>query len=574
MAFLPQFLDDIRAHLALNEIAARHVRLTRQGNEFKGLCPFHNEKTPSFTINEDKGFFHCFGCGAHGDIFGFVMRTEGLNFIEAVERLATECGLAIPARSQEEHAKAELVRTLYELNEVASSWFERCLNNQVGKSARTYLAERGLDNETSRHFRLGFAPDRGNPLLEFLRNKRVEDKLSLASGLIRQSDDGRSAYDFFRGRIMFPITDARGRVIAFGGRSIGESKAKYINSPETELFRKGHALYNVADARGPALQQNSLIVAEGYMDVIALHRAGFHNSVAPLGTALTEHQIKQLWRLAPEPLLCFDGDEAGQHAARRAAERALPQLGAGLSLRFAFLPVGQDPDSLLANGSSKDLARALGSPVSLIDFLWSWEIEVHPLDTPERRAALRQRLNQLTTQITDRTIREGYFADFKKKFGDRFALSQRSTSSGARNKRKTFQAIGLRAHARGHDRSGDPNHRERVLVAILLGHPELLAEVREDFSRIEIRNVQLEQLRTALLEISTSESQIDYQAARTHLAERGHGEVIAKLFDRTEWNQTMIEPSVRPETDRNEALFAWRETLAIHCNQSETPDPC
>ena len=574
MAFLPQFLDDIRAHLALNEIAGRRVRLTRQGNEFKGLCPFHNEKTPSFTINEDKGFFHCFGCGAHGDIFGFVMRTEGLDFIEAVERLATECGLPIPARSPKEHAKAELPRTLFELNEVASSWFEHCLNNQVGKSARTYLAERGLDNETSRHFRLGFAPDKGNPLSEFLRNKRIEDKLLLASGLIRKSEDGRSAYDFFRGRIMFPITDARGRVIAFGGRSIGKSKAKYINSPETELFRKGHTLYNVADARGPALQQNSLIVAEGYMDVIALHRAGFHNSVAPLGTALTENQIKQLWRLAPEPLLCFDGDEAGQRAARRAAERALPQLGAGLSLRFAFLPVGQDPDSLLANGSSEDLARALRSPVSLIDFLWSREIEVHPLDTPERRAALRQRLDRLTTQITDRTIREGYFAEFKKKFEDQFALSQKSPSSGARNKRKTFQAIGLRAHARGHDRSGDPNHRERVLVATLLGHPELLAEVREDFSRIEIRNVQLDQLRSALLEISASESEIDYQSARADLAERGHGEVIAKLLDRTEWNQTMIEPSVRPETDRNEALFAWRETLAIHCNQSETPDPC
>ena len=210
----------------------------------------------------------------------------------------------------------------------------------------------------------------------------------------------------------------------------------------------------------------------------------------------------------------------------------------------------------------------------MIDFLWSREIEVHPLATPERRAALRQRLDRLTTQITDRTIREGYFAEFKKKFEDQFALSQKSPSSGARNKRKTFRAIGLRAHARGHDRSGDPNHRERVLVATLLGHPELLAEVREDFSRIEIRNVQLDQLRSALLEISASESEIDYQSARADLAERGHGEVIAKLFDRTEWNQTMIEPSVRPETDRNEALFAWRETLAIHCNQSETPDPC
>jgi len=572
MAFSPQFLDDIRARVTLNEIVARHVRLTRQGNEFKGLCPFHNEKTPSFTINEEKGFFHCFGCGAHGDVLGFVMRTEGLNFIEAVERLATECGLPIPTQSPEEHAKAKRAATLYEVNELASSFFQQCLSEQIGKPARTYLVKRGLESNLSQHFRLGFSPDKGNRLREFLRNKRIEDHLSLESGLIRMPEDGSSTYDFFRGRVMFPITDARGRVIAFGGRSMGGSKAKYINSPENEVFQKRHTLYNLASARGPAREKNAVVVAEGYLDVIALHHAGFTNSVAPLGTALTEHQIRQLWRLAHEPVLCFDGDQAGQRAARRAAERALPQLRAGYSLRFAFLPAGQDPDSLIANGDSKTLIRALENPVSLIDFLWSSETGNHPLDTPERRASLRQKLDQRIAQIADRTIREGYFADFKKRFRDLSTLPQTPVKRPTKAGRKAFHEFQLRTHARGQDRSGDPNHRERVLVATLLGHPELLAEVREDFSRIEIRNAQLDQLRTALLEISANGPQMDYEAARAYLAERGHGEVISKLFDRTEWNQTMIEPSVRPATNKDEALFAWRETLAIHCNQSETPN--
>ena len=572
MAYPPQFLDDIRARLTLSRVVAQSVRLTRQGNEFKGICPFHDEKTPSFTINEDKGFFHCFGCGAHGDIFGFVMRAESLSFVETVERLATECGLTIPARSRDEETTIQRTATLYEINREASDWFIRCLNEDIGIDARAYLAKRGLNDETVRHFRLGFAPDKGNRLGEFLRNRRVEDQLAVASGLIRQPEDGSPAYDFFRGRIMFPITDARERVIAFGGRSIHGAKAKYINSPETELFRKGQTLYNLAGARAHVRESKTVIVAEGYMDVIALHRAGFRNAVSPLGTALTERQIGQLWQIADEPLLCFDGDEAGQRAARRAAERALPRLGAGLSLRFAFVPAGEDPDSLLSSGARGQLVQALENPVPLVDFLWSSETEDQPLDTPERKAALKHRLDKLTEKIADRTIREGYLIEFKHKLRDQFDVWQGSARSSRSNYWKPFKTIGLRAHSRGHAKSGDPIHRERVLVATLLGHPELVAEVREDFSRIEIRNVQLDQLRTALLEIAVNEPQIDYQSARAYLAERGHGEVIAKLFDRTEWNQTMIEPSMRPETDRNDALLAWRETLAIHCGQEETPD--
>ena len=424
MSISPQFLDDIRARVALNEVAGRHSTLRRQGTEYTGLCPFHDEKTPSFTINEDKGFFHCFGCGAHGDIFGFLMRAEGLSFVEAVQRLATECGLDVPRQSPRDDEKARRIDSLLKVNELANGWFQQCLYADIGECAQRYLSKRGLDDKTIRYFGLGFAPEKGNQLLEFLSKKGVDETTSLAAGLVRKPDDNRPCYDFFRGRVIFPISDYRGRIIGFGGRSIKESKAKYINSPETEVFRKGHALYNLSNARTPGRQTTTMIVAEGYMDVIALCRSGFPNTVAPLGTALTENQIQQLWRFVPEPVLCFDGDEAGQRAARRAAEHTLPNLSAGLSLRFAFLPSGEDPDSMITKGDREILARAIQNPISLIDYIWSCEVDNRPLDTPERKASFQQRLNKLVSQIKDKAIRDGYFLHFKDKMRGHFTTRQ------------------------------------------------------------------------------------------------------------------------------------------------------
>ena len=571
MSISPQFLDDIRARVALNEVAGRHSTLRRQGTEYTGLCPFHDEKTPSFTINEDKGFFHCFGCGAHGDIFGFLMRAEGLSFVEAVHRLATECGLDVPRQSPRDDEKARRIDSLLKVNELADGWFQQCLYADIGECAQRYLSKRGLDDKTIRYFGLGFAPEKGNQLLEFLSKKGVDETTSLAAGLVRKPDDNRPCYDFFRGRIIFPISDYRGRIIGFGGRSIKESKAKYINSPETEVFRKGHALYNLSNARTPGRQTTTMIVAEGYMDVIALCRSGFPNTVAPLGTALTENQIQQLWRFVPEPVLCFDGDEAGQRAARRAAEHTLPNLSAGLSLRFAFLPTGEDPDSMITKGDREILARAIQNPISLIDYIWSCEVDNRPLDTPERKASFQQRLNKLVSQIKDKAIRDGYFLHFKDKMRGHFTTRQFSAPPKGGGYSPNVRRNVLQTHTRGHQRTGDPNHRERVLVAILIGHPELLVEVRDDFARLEIHNGSLDLLRSALLEISTKESEMDYQSTRAHLSDRGHGEILAKLFDRKEWNQTITERSVRPETDTESALIAWREAFAIHCERGKTP---
>ncbi|MDE0335400.1 MAG: DNA primase, partial [Defluviicoccus sp.] len=349
MAIAPDFLDEIRARVGLGDVIARHVSLRRAGRELTGLCPFHNEKTPSFTVSEEKGFFHCFGCGAHGDVIGFVMRQEGLSFPEAVERLAGEAGLEVPKATPEEREAAKRAATLHEVMERACRFFEDELRGPRGVDARSYLARRGIDEETRARFRLGYAPDSKTALRNAVMDAAHSEALLVEAGLLIRPDSG-TPYDRFRGRVIFPIADRRGRVIAFGGRILGEGKPKYLNSPDTPLFSKGRVLYGMATAREAAHRNARVIVTEGYTDVIALNRAGFAESVAPLGTALTETHLHALWRMAPEPVLCFDGDDAGKRAAYRAAERAVPLLEPGRSLQFVTLPAGQDPDSVLAEG--------------------------------------------------------------------------------------------------------------------------------------------------------------------------------------------------------------------------------
>jgi DNA primase len=351
MAFSPAFLDELRARINLSDVVGRRVRLIRRGHEHSGLCPFHNEKTPSFTLNDDKGFFHCFGCGAHGDVIGFVMKTENLSFPEAVERLADEAGLAIPKSAPEDAARAKVELSLFAVTEAAGKWFQERLRAPDGRIAREYLAGRGVDAQTIARFRLGFAPDGRGALKSALAAQGFPESLMITAGLLVVPEDGRPAYDRFRGRLMFPIEDPRGRVVAFGGRILGDGEPKYLNSPETPLFHKGRQLYGLRHAReilkAPNLAgQPSLLVVEGYMDAIAALSVGIA-AVAPLGTALGEDQIALLWRLVAEPVLCFDGDSAGLRAAGRAAERGLPLVKPGFSLSFATLPKGDDPDTLV-----------------------------------------------------------------------------------------------------------------------------------------------------------------------------------------------------------------------------------
>ncbi|MEQ8370653.1 MAG: DNA primase, partial [Alphaproteobacteria bacterium] len=413
MAVPREFLDELRARADLAAVVGRHVRLERRGREFVGLSPFQKEKTPSFTVVPDKGFYHCFSSGKHGDVFSFLMEVENLTFREAIERLAGEVGLELPRETPEEAARDSRRAGLKEANEAAARLFARQLESPAGAQTRHYLAERGVQPETIRTFRLGLAPSSGQWLAPALEAQGIPVDLALEAGLLVRPDDGRAPFDRFRHRLMFPITDLRGDVIAFGGRALGDAPAKYLNSPETPLFHKGATLYGLAAARQAARDQQAVIVVEGYMDVIAMHQAGFAHAVAPLGTALTEAQLALLWRLSDEPAICFDGDAAGQRAAARVAERALPQLVPGRSLGFVWLPAGEDPDSLLQRDGPAAMSRALAAVTPLADLVWRLEWGARPLETPEQRANLEQRLDARVAVIGDRRVAHWYRERFR-----------------------------------------------------------------------------------------------------------------------------------------------------------------
>ena len=519
MAFPPEFLDEIRARVALTDVIGRRVKLTRRGRELLGLCPFHNEKTPSFSVVEDKGFYHCFGCGAHGDVIGFVMRHENLPFPEAVERLAGEAGIAVPQLSPEERVRERERHSIYSVVEAACAWFEAQLAAPAGAGARDYLEARGVSAAMVESFRLGFAPDARGALKAALAGQEISEAMMLAAGLLVQPEDSaREPYDRFRGRLIFPITDRRGRVIAFGGRILGAGEPKYLNSPETAVFHKGTHLYGYALAAERARRRNSVVAVEGYMDVIALHQAGITNAVAPLGTAITEAQIEALWRLAPEPVLCFDGDAAGRRAAFRAGERVLPRLRAGRSLRFAWLPAGEDPDSLLGDAGPERLREVLGRAGTLADLLWELVTGKDALATPERQAGVRQRLRELVAQIPDADLR--FY--FERHFQDRIWKALRAARETGRGGQAPGAArgAGRRDEAPSRDLgvgelSSAPESRERRLLQILLFHPELVAEVAEEIARLDFASRRLDALRDAILGTIGAEGDAPGELAQT-----------------------------------------------------------
>lgn len=416
MAFPPDFLDELRARVSLESVVGRHVKLTKKGREHHGLCPFHNEKSPSFTVNEEKGFTHCFGCGHHSDAIGFTMQAEHLSFPEAVERLAADVGLQVPTLSPEERQKeskrADLLRAL----ELACLFFESQLQTDDGAAALAYLTGRGLTEDTIGRFRLGWAPEGWDNLRNFLQDKNIPESIMVDAGLIKISDKGGNrSFDYFRGRVMFPITDWRGQVIAFGARTLKDEQPKYLNSPETSLFHKGSTLYGLAHARTVAAQGRKIAAVEGYMDVIQAHQAGVAYVVAPLGTAVTERQIEELWRYADEPVLCLDGDSAGQNAMFRAAGRALPILRPGKSIRFATLPAGEDPDTLVRTQGGSAFEVVLDENSSLADVVWRLTTDQRQLDTPERRAAVEKDLAEKVQSIRDKAVRDQYGLEFKRR---------------------------------------------------------------------------------------------------------------------------------------------------------------
>jgi len=565
MAFPPYFLEELRRRLSLANAVQRRVKLQRRGREFVGLCPFHKEKTPSFSVVEEKGFYHCFGCGAHGDIISFTMQTGNLSFPEAVESLAREAGLEVPKATPEERERAQRQTTLRGALDAAAQWFEEQLHGSGGREALAYLEKRGLDLDTIRRFRLGFAPDRRTALKQAL-GKTFPESLVVEAGLLRKpaeqdEEGGRESYDYFRGRVIFPITDRGGRVIAFGGRTLGDGQPKYLNSPDTPLFEKGRVLYGWAQARAAAGGAGSVIVVEGYMDVIALQRAGFVGAVAPLGTALTERQIEELWRIAPEPVLCFDGDAAGLRAAGRAVDRALPLLKPGYTLRLATIPDGEDPDTLVLRHGVRAMREVLEQAQSLADFLWTLEANAGPLDTPERRAALERRLEDRARRVADRAVQAHYLRFFQEKTFEIFQRPRmrKDFRPGERGRSRWQRPLIPPVEAPPRSPAALVRRQEEIVLALFLNHPHLLGECAEELAHLEFMAGDLNRVCQEILHIHAERPDLDADGLQLHLSGKGYARIVSSLLAPQVLNHASF---ARREAEPEAARAGWHQVRA------------
>lgn len=597
MRFPPSFLDDIRDRLRISEVVGTRVTFDKKKTnlakgDFWACCPFHGEKSPSFHCEDRKGRYHCFGCGVSGDHFSFVTELDGLAFPEAVELLAGQAGLAMPVMDPQEQKREEARSSLFDVMELATKYFEDQLQTATGAKARAYLRDRGLRVEVQQTFRLGFAPESRNGLKEYLASKNIPQAQVEACGLVATREGNPISYDRFRDRIIFPIPDSRGRVIAFGGRAMrADNPAKYLNSPETDLFHKSNVLYNFAKARKPAFDKKQVIVAEGYMDVIALHAAGFPHAVAPLGTALTERQMDLLWKMNDEPILCFDGDGAGVAAAYRAADMALPSLAPGRSVRFAMLPDELDPDDLIKQSGPEAMAQVLSSALPMADMIWNRETAKGMFDTPERKAELEARLKQIVTQIRDESVRYHYSQDVKDRLAQYFGRGNRSTGNNNQNWKNNGGNYGGRDRQQG-GRNGqssanmsgrisaspsllnsklmksNPSNiplRETVLVAGLVFHPAVAIACFDELAGLSVQNKSASQVQTVILDVlanwdgESEQPNLDMVLAAINKA--GLSDVVSRM--ERQLRESRIWQAL-PEAGFEDARDGWKQAYVLH----------
>jgi DNA primase len=627
MRFPPALLDEIRARLPVSQVVARKVKLKRQGREYAGLSPFKVEKSASFFVNDQKGFYHCFASGEHGDIFTFLMKTEGLSFPEAIERLAGEAGVSLPKAAPEAREQQDVRTRLLAVVEASAVYFERQLRSSAGREGLRYLEGRGLSAETIKRFRLGFALPGRSALKENLAQAGFTTAEMNASGMLIHGEDIPVSYDRFRNRVMFPITDMKDRVVAFGGRGLEkDAKPKYLNSPETPLFHKGNLLFNAAKARSAAYEHGQIIVVEGYMDAIALAQAGFNESVAPLGTALTADQLTLLWRMNGEPILCFDGDGAGRKAAFRAIETALPHLKAGQSLRFAFLPDGLDPDDLLRQQGAEAMQSVLDKTRPFADVLWDREWGAGEWSTPERRAQLEQNVRAKVAMIENASVRGFYEEDMRdrlaqvfgrKSFGgrDQDGQSPGGSGQGGWNNRGSSNGDGrpaggrppfsggaggrqpwtgakggnrggagrgqnrqngggfggspgptssLRGSKLVADQIGQPTHREALILRVIVNHPWLIDDWSEAIAELDIPNKGLAGLRDAILQIHALSCPLDRSELRDQLRGFGHDRTVALLEQAATHKGDKFAEADAP---RETVELGWQHLCALHARQ-------
>lgn len=513
MAVPPEFIEDLRQRVPLSDIIGRRVKLLRKGHRHSGLCPFHSEKTPSFSVSDDDGFYHCFGCGAHGDAISFLREMDGLDFMEAVERLADMAGLAMPKSAHFDPASTRRRKTALDILEEATFFFETSLRGAQGRHAEQYFEQRGLDAATMKSFRLGYAPKSG--LRGALADKGFSDEDMLVAGVLRKSERDGSVFDYFRDRAMFPIENRRGSVIAFGARSLGNAAPKYLNSGDGPTFSKKLVLYGWVQAREAVRRNLPLVVVEGYMDVVAVHRSGVAASVAPLGTALTSDQIALLWKLHNEPILCFDGDEAGQRAQFRALQRILPILEPGRSARLAMLPVGKDPDDVLKESGPEGFQKIIGAARSLVESMWIATADQFDLQQPEARAKFWQSIRGLVRSIGNNQVRLAYGDEIE----NRIAVMRSQT-------RGQTTSFGTTRTTR--PQTGTIN-RHRAVVALILAHPALVPANFEALSMLETVDQKLDQLKKAVIDAVIRDPDLDVAALNYHLQGLGLSEMIDDL---------------------------------------------
>ncbi len=597
MRFPPHILDEIRARLPVSLVVGRRVQLKKAGREWKGLSPFKAERTPSFFVNDQKGFYKCFASGEHGDIFTFVMKTEGLEFVEAVERLAADAGVTLPKpepRSQQAVEQIDERVRLMALVEASAKFFEAQLWSSAGQEARRYLERRGLARETMERFRLGYAPGGREVLKAHLAKAGFSVKEMALAGMEISGEDIATPYDRFRNRVMFPIEDLKGKVIAFGGRALDpDAPAKYLNSPETPLFHKGNQLYNIHRARPVAFETSRIVVVEGYMDVVALDQAGFKAAVAPLGTALTEAQVQLLWRVAPEPILCFDGDGAGKRAAFRAVDTILPMLKPGISAQFAFLPDGLDPDDLVRQQGGGAFEAILARTKALFDVMWERELAVQPMTTPEQRAAMELRLKTLIGRIGDGTVRAHYEQEARQTLwslnravvreiagggppaargGARFGGRQNNVQTDWRvrerarmpQKGRPAQLVAATAGPGLAGRVSLVPTREALIFKALINHPWLIEEHAERIAAMQFTAPAAVALRDALLAALVQQNPLDTAGIHNHLSETGLSHVVA-LVERAITHRG--DKFAEPEADKEAVETGWCHAVALHERQ-------
>jgi len=551
MKFSPRFLEDIRERTVLSEIIGTTVRLTKRGQEYSGLCPFHKEKSPSFTVNDHKGVYYCFGCGATGDAIHFLQEKSGYSFLEAVQYLAQKQGIPLPQESHPAQDKQDNLYTqLYSLLQEVTLWFSEQLQTPAGQAARHYLTQRGLRPETISQFCIGFAPT-GNHLYQTFCAKGYSPALLEKAGLIIIPDHAQP-YDRFRNRLIFPIYDIKGRPVAFGGRVLDDTKPKYLNSPQTPIFNKSQTIY------GLHLYKNKLRkgeitakIVEGYMDVIALHQTGIYGALAPLGTAITPEHIKEVWRYCTDPVLCFDGDEAGERAADRTAQKAINLLKPGYSLYFTHLPRGEDPDSLIQSGQKKVLEGLLKNPTALIDKLWDIWVERHNYTTPEKLAKIQSDTFTMLQQIPSPLVRQLY----QKEFRHRFFHLQRPQ---AKRQKQKSQGVSC---------AFNPEKQQlEILFAAILNHPYILHEVEEAFATLEISNWQLRQLREDIFFIFHEDSTLDTHDFQSQINMKGYHELLLKILCERVYLHAAF---ARPHTAKEKVLRGWNEIYALIVQKKE-----